>query len=89
MVAQTVCGTEWSREYTSGLSEEAIVKAIVKSKSDKIFEFGDGKVVNAYERVTIPATTGSQKRVIEREIIDNNLPLLLSKDSIKEAGVTL
>ena len=61
---KTVCGTEWLREYTLGLSEEDR-KTIVKSKSERIFKFGDGKVVNAYERVTIPATIGSQKGVIE------------------------
>ena len=85
---KTVCGTEWLREYTLGLSEEDR-KTIVKSKSDRIFKFGDGKVVSAYERVTIPATIGSQKGVIECEVIDKNLPLLLSKDSMKKAGVTV
>ena len=55
---KTVCSTEWLREYTSGLSEEDR-KTIVKSKSGRIFKFGDEKVVNAYERVTIPATIGS------------------------------
>ena len=71
-----------------GLSEDDR-KTIVKSKSDRIFKFGDGKVVNAYERVTIPATIGSQKGVIECEVIDKNLPLLLSKDSMKKAGVMI
>ena len=61
---ETVSGTEWLREYTLGLSEEDR-KTIVRSKSDRIFMFGDGKVVNAYERATIPATIGSQKGVIE------------------------
>ena len=61
----------------------------MKSKSDRIFKFGDGKVVNAYERVTIPATTVSQKGVIECEVIDKNLPLLLSNDSMKKACVTI
>ena len=61
----------------------------MKSKSDRIFKFRDGKVVNAYERVTIPATIGSQKGVIECEIIDKNLPPLLSEDSIKKAGLTI
>ena len=70
-----------------GLSEDNR-KTIVKSKSDRI-KFGDGKVVNAYERVTIPATIGSQKGVIECEVIDKNLPLLLSKDSMKKAGVMI
>ena len=55
---KTVCGTEWSREYTSGLSKEDR-KAIVKSEIDRIFKFGDGKLLNAYERVTIPATNGN------------------------------
>ena len=71
-----------------GLSEEDR-KAIVKSKSYRIFKFGDGKVVNAYERVTIPATIGSQKGVVECAVIDKNLPLLVSKDSMKKEGVTI
>ena len=36
-----------------------------------------------------PATTGSQIGVIECEVIDKNLPLLLSKDFMKKAGVTI
>ena len=85
---KTVCGTEWLREYTSGLSEEGR-KTIVKSKSDRIFKFRDGNVVNAYERVTIPSTIGSQKGDIQCEVMDKNLPLLLSKDSKKKAAVTI
>ena len=45
---KTVRGTEWLRKYTSGLSEEDR-KVIVKSKSNRIFKFGDRKVANAYE----------------------------------------
>ena len=36
---KTVCGAEWLREYTSGLSEEDR-KTIVKSKSDITFKVG-------------------------------------------------
>ena len=68
---KTVCGTEWLREYTLDLSEKDR-KAIVKSKSDRIFKLGDGKAVNANERVIIPATIGSQKGVIECEVIDKS-----------------
>ena len=85
---KTVCGTQWLREYISGLSKEDR-KAIVKPKGDRIFKFGDGKVVNARERVIIPATIGSQKGVIECEVIYKNISLLLSKDSMKKAGVTI
>ena len=64
---KTICGTELLTEYTSGLSEEDR-KAIVKSKSDSIFKFGDGKVVNAYERDTIPATLGVKKELLSAKL---------------------
>ena len=52
-------------------------------------KFRDGKVVNAYETVAIPATIGSQKGVIECKVKDKNLLLLLSKDAMKKACVTI
>ena len=52
-------------------------------------KFRDGKVVNAYETVTIPATNGNQKGVTECKVKDKNLLLLPSKDAMKKAGVTI
>ena len=48
-------------------------------QSDMKFKFGDGRVVQAKTKVKLPAYLDEKKVLIETEVVDSELPLLLSK----------
>ena len=57
---------------------------IVEEKSSSSFKFGDGNTVLSTKAVTIPATIGKDDVLIKTDAIQNDIPLLLSKDSMKK-----
>ena len=48
-------------------------------------KFGDGKTVSSLKSVSIPAQIGKREVSIKTDVIDNELPLLLSKEAMKKA----
>ena len=83
-----VCGAKWLEEYEDMLDEYD--KGRVKEcKSDKYFRFGDGKSVQAHKRVKIPGYLGKEKIDIETEVIESDIPLLLSKAFMKTIGMVI
>jgi len=85
---KTVCGERWLSQYVGSLNEEN-KKAVESLKSSRRFKFGDGNIVHSFETVTIPATIGRTACKIETEVVKVDIPLLLSKDSLKRAGTVL
>ena len=79
---KTVCGASWLDSYTETLSE-CDRKKIIWSKSE--VKFGDGKTVSSLKSVSIPAQIGKREVSIKTDVIDNELPLLLSKEAMKKA----
>ena len=53
------------------------------------FKFGDGGRINSFETATIPAEIAGVKCQIITEVIKKDIPLLLSKASLKKAGACL
>ena len=85
---KTVCGKRWYEEYADQL-EQKKKKQIKTGASAKTFRFGDGAKVKSYMKATIPAQIGDTKCSIETEVVDIDLPLLLSKNSLKRAKAVL
>ena len=79
-----VCGKRWYEEYVDQL-EQKIKKQIKTGASAKNFKFGDGAKVKSYMKAIIPAQIGDTKCSIRTEVVDIDLALLLSKDSLKRA----
>ncbi|VDI64595.1 Hypothetical predicted protein [Mytilus galloprovincialis] len=80
---RTVCGENWFQQLLERTGD------ITTVTSSREFKFGDGKVVKSYMRTTIPAQIGSSNCKIETEIVKADIPLLLSKASLKKAGTVL
>ena len=83
MYSYCVCGENWFKQF---LEETGDIPTVTSSRA---FKFGDGKVVNSFMRATIPAQIGSTNCKIETEIVKADIPLLLSKSSLKKAGTIL
>ena len=84
----TVCGSKWFDDFSNSLSTEQREK-IQFAESAKPFRFGDGVVMNSKKRATFPAFIGSQSIWITTEIVDANIPLLLSIKAMKKANLNL
>ena len=81
---RTVCGKRWFKKFEGELNQD-----IPTEKSSRTFKFGDGKVVHSFSRATLPAKIGHTYCNIETEIVEADIPLLLSKSSLKRAGTVL
>ena len=57
--------------------------------SNTVFRFGDGHEVVSREQHRIPAFIGKKKLFIETNVVDSEIPLLLSKAAMKKAGSKL
>ena len=63
-----------------------ISKCFSTSASKKGFKFGDGSVVHLFKRVVIPVKIDNNDCNIDTEVVKSDIPLLLSKTSLKRAG---
>ena len=86
---RTITGEIWLQVYLDTLSESD--KQLVKTfNSNRKFCFGDSTPVKSTKCVKFPVTIGKNIRAfVEADVVDNDLPLLLSTASMKTAGMLL
>ena len=88
MPAQRLTGETWLNAFIDTMTDKD--KSLIEySLSDTKFKFGDGVEVTANRKVKFPVLIGRNKVSIESCIVNNEIPLLLSKDSMKKARVVL
>ena len=80
---KTAAGRVWTEDYISKLSERE-QHNLNKRPSNSIYKFGDGQKTPAMYAITIPATIGKEKVTIDIDVLDKDIPCLLSKDSMKQ-----
>ena len=85
---KTVCGRLWYGCFTDSLPS-TLQQEIVKGNSSTCFKFGDGAVIPSMMNSIIPACINGMKINIQTEVIDSEIPLLLSKDAMKKANTIL
>ena len=83
---RTVCGEGWLEDYMCNVSDDTVVSQVY---SHKPFKFGDGRIVYSSKRVRLPAKIGNNKCNIDAEVVNADIPLLLSKSSLKKADAVL
>ena len=86
---QTVCGQIWLDVYRKSLPEELNSKLIMGSSS-RVFKFGDGDLIKSIGKIKIPINIEGVKNVwIETDVIKKDLPLLISRESMKMANTVI
>ena len=83
--SSTVCGAKWLKVFEESLSPEESSE-LQEIKCNKSFRFGDGDCVVSTIKKKLPITLYGQKISLEKYIIDNNILLLLSRDTMKKIG---
>ena len=84
----TVCGKIWYDCYVDSLTDEQC-KDIKEEESSTRFRFGDGVSIQSIKKAIIPAKIGNKNVKIETDIVEAEIPLLLSKNSMKRADTKL
>ena len=60
-----------------------------EKESTTSFRFGDGNSVKSEKTVAFPAKIGHKNTMIRTDVIDTDLPLLLSKSAVKKANAKI
>ena len=77
---KTVCSKTWLNCYLESLTSEEL-HSIKRERSETIWD--NRKVCHSIEWITIPVVLAGQNVLLTTEVIENNIPLLLSKDTLK------
>ena len=85
---KSVTGVVWLDEYLQTLSEQDRLQ-VSEGSNDATFPFKDGTEVTSSKLVKFPVVIGSQKFFIEANVGKNELPLLLSRQSMKRAEMII
>ena len=79
----TVCCQRWLNNYLSDLCDEEL--AMVKEgNSSATFTFGDGVMYKSVKRVVFPCWIGGVRSALTTDVVECDLPLLISKQSMKK-----
>ena len=83
-----VCGLIWLNKYIACLNAED--KASISYRDSRsVFRFGDGCHVQSTKTACIPAYIGPQKVHINTAVVNQDIPLLLSRLSMKKANMQI
>ena len=81
---KTVCKETWFQRYLHSLSFDEY-KQIETSKSNSSFKFGDSKLVKSFKKFKIPVIIAGVQVTVTTDIVEYDIPLLLSKEAMKKA----
>ena len=85
---KTVCGDLWLNTYLESLSQKDR-KSIYSEKTISDFRFGVGKIYRSTRLVHVPVHIGSFSATLAMHVVPCDVPLLMSRMSLKKAGAIL
>ena len=85
---KTVCGKDWYEDFVQNMTTED-KKCVQEARSEVPYKFGGNDIVSSYQCATIPVYVGNQRCTLETEVVDIDLPLLISKQAMKSTGMIL
>ena len=86
--SKTVCGSEWLDSFMDTLTTKE-KSSINKRESCSVFRFGDGRRMESQKCVDFPCVLAGKSIRIKTDVVACNIPLLLSKSSMKRAGMII
>ena len=85
---KTVAGKQWFDNFKANLTKHSLDK-IQYFPSSTSFKFGDGRKVQSTMKVIFPVMLAGKYCKINAEIVDENIPLLPSKSSLKRCQTNI
>ena len=84
----TVCGRHWLNAYLKSLDSEDRDK-IYQTGGVKMFRFGEITQLNSEVEYSIPAVIAGKHVTIKTDVVNSDIPLLLSRTAMKNVGVRM
>ena len=87
---KTVAGKTWIDEFLALLSDKEREEALNSKKiSSSLYRFGDGKETRSKHEMTLPMTICGKKLELSVDVVDNDIPLLISRPTMTQLGMIL
>ena len=86
--SSTVAGCKWMNFCIDSLSDSD-KKDVISKPSDTVFKFGGGERLCSLKKMIIPCYLAGKKCMIETDIVNSDIPLLISKSAMKKAEMKL
>ena len=86
--SSTVCGVDWLENYLNSLNQ-VDKKKIKQTVGQRTFKFGGGERLKSKAEYSIPAVVAGKEVTIRTDVVDSDIPLLLSRKAMKTAGVKM
>lgn len=86
--SSTVCGQNWLTDYLETLSDSDRNKVSV-NPGVRVFKFGGGTKLKSKAEYVLPAVIAGRDVSVRTDIVDSNIPLLLSRSAMKGAKIKL
>ena len=83
-VPKMVCGETWLQHYLHSLLIDKY-KQTETSKSNNSFKFGDSNLWKVLKKVKIPVIIAGIQATVTTDVVEYDIPLLLSKEAMKKA----
>ena len=86
--SSTVCGRTWLNSYIDSLDDDDTRKITFK-EGHKVFKFGGGTKLKSGGEYLLPVQIVGNNITVKTDVVESDIPLLLSRASMKKAKVKL
>ena len=85
----SVCGQEWMNMFLEELEEQNMNKVEGPYVSEKSFGFGNNAKLKSKRYYIIPVEEAGRMRRMKVEVIESDIPLLMSRKAMEKVGIIL
>ena len=86
--SSTVCGKGWLDNYIESLDNSDRAK-VLQSEGQRVFKFGGGTCLKSKGEYSIPAVVAGKAVTIKTDVVESDIPLLLSRTAMKKAAIKM
>ena len=85
--SSSVSGEDWLEMYLDAICSKKLGDVRGPLASNRVFNFGNNGRLRSMGKYFIPAVLAGTKVTIEMDVVESDIPLLLSKKAMKKAGM--
>ena len=85
--SSTICGKSWLENFLNSLTEVDKQK-IKQTVGQRTFKFGGGERLKSKGEYSLPVVIAGKAVTIRTDVVESDIPLLLSRSAMKTAGVS-
>ena len=87
---KTVAGTYWLDQFIECLdAKQQNLTNKNQIESSSLFRYGEGVESQSLKQVKILVLTGEQELLLDTDVVDQNIPLLISKPTMTKMGMKI